>query len=120
VLFLHFTATPFSLLAGTKSLTPALAQALGSSSGRLIATVTANREISTFHPITFDISRDAILIGSQDARVYAWDLKTKQRIAVSPPQPAGSIAKTAFETSAMFYGFHQVPCLRAFRNIMSS
>jgi WD40 repeat protein len=27
-------------------------------------------------------------MGSQDGRVYAWDLKTKRRIAVSRPQPA--------------------------------
>jgi WD40 repeat protein len=57
-------------------------------SGRLLAPLTANREISTFRPITFDASRDAILMGSQDGRVYAWDLKTKRLIAVSPPQPA--------------------------------
>ncbi len=56
-------------------------------SGRLVAPLTANREISALRPITFDASRDAILMGSQDGRVYAWDLKTKQRIAVSPPQP---------------------------------
>lgn len=57
-------------------------------SGRLVAPLTANREISAFRPITFDASRDAILMGSQDGRVYAWNLKTKRRIAVSPPQPA--------------------------------
>ena len=57
-------------------------------SGRLVAPLTANREISTFRPITFDAGRDAILMGSQDGRVYAWDLKTQQRIAISPPQPA--------------------------------
>jgi WD40 repeat protein len=57
-------------------------------SGRLIATLTTNREFYAFRPITFDTSRDAILMGSQDGRVYAWDLKTRQRISVSPPQPA--------------------------------
>lgn len=57
-------------------------------SGRLVAPLTATREISTFRPITFDASRNAILMGSQDGRVYAWDLKTKQRIAVSQPQPS--------------------------------
>jgi WD40 repeat protein len=36
----------------------------------------------------FDASRDAILMGSQDGRVYAWNLKTRQRIEVSPPQSA--------------------------------
>jgi WD40 repeat protein len=58
------------------------------SSGRLIAELTADREVSTLRAIAFDASRDAILMGSQDGRVYAWDLKTKQRIGVSPAQPA--------------------------------
>jgi WD40 repeat protein len=57
-------------------------------SGGLISTLTANREFSAFRSITFDTSRDAILMGSQDGRVYAWDLKTRRRISVSPPQPA--------------------------------
>jgi WD40 repeat protein len=57
-------------------------------SGGLIATLTADREFYAFRPIVFDASRTAILMGSQDGRVYAWDLKTKQRIALSPPQPA--------------------------------
>ncbi len=57
-------------------------------SGQLVAPLAANREIGTLRPIAFDPGRDAILMGSQDGRVYVWDLKTKQRIAVSPPQPA--------------------------------
>ena len=57
-------------------------------SGGLIATLTADREFYAFRPIVFDASRTAILLGSQDGRVYAWDLKTKQRIALSPPRPA--------------------------------
>jgi WD40 repeat protein len=57
-------------------------------SGRLIARLTANREFYTFRPIAFDAIRGAILMGSQDGRVYAWDLDKRQRIAVSPPQPA--------------------------------
>jgi len=57
-------------------------------SGQLIGRLTANREFATFRPSAFDAGRDAILMGSQDGRVYAWDLKTRLRIAVSPPQPA--------------------------------
>jgi WD40 repeat protein len=57
-------------------------------SGRLVAPLAANREIATLRSTTFDSSRNAILMGSQDDRVYACDLKTKRRIAVSPPQPA--------------------------------
>jgi WD40 repeat protein len=45
-------------------------------------------------------------MGSQDGRVYAWDLKTKQRIAVSPPQPA-YVDTIAVSTSGwvIFAGF---------------
>jgi WD40 repeat protein len=57
-------------------------------SGRLVAALAANREITTLRPIAFDASRGTILMGSQDGCVYTWDLKTKRRIAVSPPQPA--------------------------------
>jgi WD40 repeat protein len=57
-------------------------------SGLLIGRLTANREFYAFRPIAFDASRDAILMGSQDGRVYAWNLKTRQRIEVSPPQSA--------------------------------
>jgi len=57
-------------------------------SGRLIARLTPNREFHTFRPIAFDATRGAILMGSQDGRVYAWNLETRQRTAVSPPQSA--------------------------------
>jgi WD40 repeat protein len=57
-------------------------------SGRLVAALAADREIATLRPIAFDAGRGTILMGSQDGCVYAWDLKTKRRIAVSPPQPA--------------------------------
>jgi WD40 repeat protein len=57
-------------------------------SGQLVGRLTTNREFATFRPIAFDASRDAILMGSQDGRVYAWDLKKRQLVAVSPPQPA--------------------------------
>ncbi len=55
-------------------------------SGQLIAHLTANREFLTFRPIVFDAARNALLMGSQNGRVYAWDLKTKRRTAVSPAQ----------------------------------
>jgi len=57
-------------------------------SGRLITQLTDDREIATFRPIAFDGLRGAMLMGSQDGRVYAWDLETRRRIAVSPPQPS--------------------------------
>jgi WD40 repeat protein len=56
--------------------------------GQLIGRLTANREFFTFRPIAFDAGRGAILMGSQDGRVYVWDLRKTQLLAVSPPQPA--------------------------------
>lgn len=55
-------------------------------SGQLIARLTTEREFSTFRPIAFDAGRDAVLMGSQDGRVYGWDLKTRRPLAASPPQ----------------------------------
>jgi WD40 repeat protein len=54
-------------------------------SGQLIARLTKNREFHTFRPIAFDNTHGAVLMGSQDGRVYSWDLTTRQLLAVSPP-----------------------------------
>jgi WD40 repeat protein len=56
-------------------------------SGQLIAQLTKNRQFLTFRPIAFDGTRGTILMGSQDGRVYAWDLTTRQLVAISAPQP---------------------------------
>lgn len=56
-------------------------------SGQLIGRFSANRQFYTFRPIAFDGSRGAILMGSQDGRVYAWNLETRRQVAVSTPQP---------------------------------
>lgn len=56
-------------------------------SGQLMAHFTKNRQFYTFRPIAFDGSRGTILMGSQDGRVYAWDLATRQLVAKSAPQP---------------------------------
>ena len=55
-------------------------------SGQLIAQLTRNRQFYTFRPIAFDGSRGTMLMGSQDGRVYAWDLTTRQLVAISAPQ----------------------------------
>jgi len=57
-------------------------------SGALLGRLTTNREFETFRPIAFDDRRGTILMGSQDGRVYVWNLSTRQRVAISPPQPA--------------------------------
>jgi WD40 repeat protein len=56
-------------------------------SGLLVGRLTTNRQFYTFGPIAFDRTRGAILMGSQDGRVYVWDLTTKQLVAISAPQP---------------------------------
>jgi len=53
-------------------------------SGQLIRRLTSDREFLTFLPIAFDPRRGWVLMGSQDGRVYAWDLRTGQRAAASP------------------------------------
>ena len=53
-------------------------------SGRLVARLTKEREVSTFRPIAFDSALDAIYMGSQDGRMYAWNLTTRQVLARSP------------------------------------
>ena len=75
-------------------------------SGQLIGEFTENREFETFGPIAFDAGRDEILMGSQDGRVYAWDLKTRRPTAVSPAQ-ASYVETVAVSTSGwvIFAGF---------------
>jgi WD40 repeat protein len=53
-------------------------------SGKLIRRLTGDREFLTFLPIAFDPVRGWVLMGSQDGRIYAWDLRTGQRAATSP------------------------------------
>jgi len=58
-----------------------------SRSGQLIARLTTDRQFQAFGPIAFDQPRGAVLMGSQDGRVYCWDLTTRQLIALSPAHP---------------------------------
>lgn len=55
-------------------------------SGDLLARLTKAREFYTLGPIAFDISRNLVYMGSQDSRVYAWDLSTRQLRTTSPSQ----------------------------------
>jgi WD40 repeat protein len=57
-------------------------------SGGRIGLLTPNRESFTFRPIGFDPVQGSILMGSQDGRVYVWDLATRERLTVSAPQSA--------------------------------
>ena len=56
-------------------------------SGQLLGRLTTDRQLYTFRPIAFDDARVAILMGSQDGRVYVWNLVTRHLNAVSAPQP---------------------------------
>ena len=55
-------------------------------SGQLVGRLTPDRQFYTFRSIAFDGARGTILMGSQDGRVYVWDLTTKQLVAISAPQ----------------------------------
>jgi WD40 repeat protein len=52
-------------------------------SGKLARRLTGDREFQTFRPIAFDPMRGWVLMGSQDGRVYCWDMRTGQRTATS-------------------------------------
>jgi WD40 repeat protein len=56
-------------------------------SGQLIARLTKDRQFHAFGPITFGQAHGTILMGSQDGRVYCWDLTTRHLVALSPPHP---------------------------------
>lgn len=58
-----------------------------SRSGQLIARLTKDRQFHAFGPIAFDQPHGTVLMGSQDGRVYCWDLTTRQLIAMSPAHP---------------------------------
>lgn len=52
-------------------------------SGKLVRRLTKDREFLTFLSIAFDSVRSWVLMGSQDSRVYAWDLRSGQRAEIS-------------------------------------
>ena len=56
-------------------------------SGRLLSRLTKSRELYTFGPVALDLQRRSVYMGSQDGRIYAWDLNTKQLRTRSPAQP---------------------------------
>lgn len=51
-------------------------------SGRL----TDTREFMAFGPIAIDAAHELIHMGSQDGRVYEWNMATRKLLATSPPQ----------------------------------
>ena len=55
-----------------------------SRSGQLIARFTKDRQFHAFGPIALDQPHGTVLMGSQDGRVYCWDLTTRQLTAMSP------------------------------------
>jgi WD40 repeat protein len=55
-------------------------------SGKLIRRLTSDREFQTLRPIEFDPVHTWVLMGSQDSRIYAWNLRTGQRTATARGQ----------------------------------
>lgn len=54
--------------------------------GSQTASLTTERQFETFRPIAF-ASSDRVLMGSQDGRVYVWNLLTQELIGRSPAHP---------------------------------
>ncbi|MDX2178952.1 MAG: hypothetical protein SFV18_05105 [Bryobacteraceae bacterium] len=55
-------------------------------SGALLGRLTPERENMTFGPISLGAG-ESVYLGSQDGRVYGWNLATKTLESKSPPQP---------------------------------
>jgi WD40 repeat protein len=76
------------------------------SSGELRGQLTADREFPTFRAIAFAPRRNAVLMGSQDGRVYVWDLTSRQRIRMSPAQTSYvDTVAVAANGSVIYAGF---------------
>ena len=56
-------------------------------SGQMLSRLIRYREVETFRPIDFDPANGLAMMGSQDGRVYAWDLATHQLRGSSPARP---------------------------------
>ena len=56
------------------------------SSGRPVARLTESREVMTFRPIGFDRTAANVYMGSQDGRVYRWDVVSRRMLGRSPAQ----------------------------------
>jgi WD40 repeat protein len=82
-------------------------------SGSLLARLTTAREFATFGPIAFDVPRNLAYMGSQDGRVYAWDVNTRQLRTTSPAQHGyvntiSVVGKTGWIAYAAFAGVVQL------------
>jgi WD40 repeat protein len=73
-------------------------------SGKLVRRLTRDREFEAFGPIAFDPVRGWIFMGSQDGRVYSWDLRTGQRTAISSGR-AGYVDSTAAFGASPWIGY---------------
>lgn len=85
-------------------------------SGRLLARLTNERELATLGPIAFDGPRNMVYMGSQDGRVYGWDLNTRQLRAQSPPQSGYVNTISVLGTSGWMA--YAVPAARTTSNIV--
>lgn len=56
-------------------------------SGQLVGQLVPDRRTFTFRSIAFDPTHEAVVMGSQDGRVYLWDLPARRLAAISEPQP---------------------------------
>ena len=54
--------------------------------GNIVGSLAADRQYATFRPITIDETGRVLFMGSQDGRVYAWNLDDFSQLKRSPPQ----------------------------------
>jgi WD40 repeat protein len=96
-------------------------------SGQLLGRLTKNKEFYTFRSIAFDASRGAVLMGSQDGRVYAWDLRKIGETRAGPvpdryhygPRPGQFAAPQSF--SAQWWNSYVVdPRFHGMEEVVSS
>jgi hypothetical protein len=82
-------------------------------SGRLVTRLTSARAFHAFGPIAFDIPRNLVYMGSQDGRVYAWDMNTRQLRTISQAQTGyvntiSVVGKTGWIVYSAFGGVVQM------------
>jgi WD40 repeat protein len=56
-------------------------------SGTVTGRFTAERQFLTFGPIAIDPTHGSVYMGSQDGRVFQWNLQSRRLLATSPPRP---------------------------------
>ena len=76
-------------------------------SGTLVLRLTGDREFETLRPIAINPQRDWVLMGSQNGRLYAWNLRTGRRVTTSPAH-AGYVDSIAIPKGSPWIAYSSV------------